>query len=98
MDHVEANACDMNSDVLKVMTKYSSLHLDISKAVDRTLGAKWVTYDWLSKTIGRIISQFESYDQLENAIATTVAIKQRMRERVQLIVLKKYFKYERYCP
>ncbi len=72
---------DSRAAVLKVMTKNSSLHLDISKAVARILGVKWVTYDWLSKVIGRVISSVESYHEFDKAITLSVAVKQRMREK-----------------
>jgi hypothetical protein len=72
---------DSRAAVLKAMPKNSLIHLSISQAVARLLGTKWVTYDWLSKIIGRIIAPAESYHEFEKVIALSVAVQQGMRER-----------------
>lgn len=63
------------SNVKQIMPKQSDLHLNISPKVATEIGAKWVTYDWLVKTLSRILeSKFEDFEHILNL---SICVKKR---------------------
>ena len=72
---------DCRAAVMKTMPKYSTMHLSLSRRVADTLGNQYITYPWLTKTLGRIIATTESYSDLENGIYLSIAVKRKMKEK-----------------
>lgn len=67
------------SNVKQAMPKFSSLHNAISKSVATIIGAEWVTYDWLSKILGRILE--EDYTTFINMFNFSIFVRRKMKEK-----------------
>ena len=63
-----------------VVKKGSPLHHDLERAVASETGNKWVTYDWLVKVTGRILS-FCTLDELNKYLALSRAVKAGIMKR-----------------
>lgn len=56
------------AQVKTIMVKYSRLHRTLSKSVAKEMGLKYVTYDWLTKALSRLLEDttFASFCQMVN--------------------------------
>lgn len=66
------------------MPKKSKLHLSLSSLVAVELQNKWVSYDWLIKACGRLLTG-NTYSELQRAISFSNDV----RNRMQALGLKK---------
>lgn len=68
------------SNVKIAMPKYSDLHIKISKKVRFILHQKRISYDWLVKTLSRIlgISTFKSFYQM---LTLSILIRSKMKQK-----------------
>ena len=68
------------AQVKTVMMKYSALHRSLSKSIAEEIGCKYVTYDWLTKALSRLLEDttFASFCQMVNC---SIFVKKRMKER-----------------
>lgn len=60
--------------------KYSALHHDLAKSVAQIIGAKYITYDWLVKVLGRIVA-VGSFHEFCNLLRLSIAVKTDMDTR-----------------
>lgn len=60
------------------MPKGSMLHLNLAGSVAKILDCKWVTYDWLSKIVGRIMA-CGSFQDFQDMIASSSAVQSGMK-------------------
>jgi hypothetical protein len=63
------------------MPKGSMLHLNLAGSVAKILDCKWVTYNWLSKIVGRIIA-CGSFQDFQNMLALSLAAKSSMKHKI----------------
>lgn len=62
------------------MPKGSMLHLNLAHSVAKNLDSKWITYDWLSKIVGRIMA-CGSFQDFQDMIALSLAVQSGMKQR-----------------
>ena len=87
---IEKNALSL-ANVKQAMPKYSDLHSSLSKNVACEIGANWVTYDWLSKVLGRILEDdFITFSHMLN-LSICVRAKIEEKELVQISSLNELF-------
>lgn len=67
------------SNVKQAMPKQSDLHFKLSPKVASEIGANWVTYDWLSKVLGRILE--EDYTTFINMFNFSTFVRRKMKEK-----------------
>lgn len=62
------------------MPKGFILHLNLARSVAKILDCKWVTYDWLSKIVGRIMA-CGSFQDFQDMIALSLAVQSCNKQR-----------------
>lgn len=77
-NEIAKNAISL-SNVKQAMPKYSNIHVKLSQAVASEIGVNWVTYDWLVKTLGRILE--EDYQTFYQMLNLSICVKNKMREK-----------------
>lgn len=75
---IQKNAISL-SNVKQAMPKYSKLHMKLSPKVASEVGAKWVTYDWLTKILARILE--DDYITFLNMFNLSIYVKRKMMEK-----------------
>lgn len=66
--------------VTLAMPKHSDNHVALSKRVASLLGNNWISYDWLKKAVGRVLSG-TTYDELVQMTAFSCAIRNQMKQK-----------------
>lgn len=54
--------------VLTSMPKYGVEHALFAKSISAHIGNKWNTYDWISKSLSRVLCSYKTYSELWEAI------------------------------
>jgi len=75
---IEKNATSL-SNVKQSMPKQSDLHFKLSPKVASEIGANWVTYDWLSKVLGRILE--DDFITFSHMLKLSICVRAKMKEK-----------------
>lgn len=74
----EEDAALTRATVFITIPKGSKEHICLAKKVARILGIKYVTYDWLAKAVGRVLSG-STYDELLSMSLLSKKVKDGMK-------------------
>lgn len=80
-DEAERRENSLNHALIKIVMPHGSeLHLSIMHEVAEHLGARWVTYDWLTKVLSRLFAPI-SCSELRQAVNLSCNIKEQMQRK-----------------